>query len=93
MLILRSSQISQYLMMIFPAPQIHGTYRKKDRIYREYLFSGKGKAITEATKEELLEEIEEREAENVKAYRKTGYEKEFAEPGRPLVESELVKRT
>uniref|UniRef100_A0A8D8U009 Probable Delta(7)-sterol 5(6)-desaturase n=1 Tax=Cacopsylla melanoneura TaxID=428564 RepID=A0A8D8U009_9HEMI len=78
---------------IFLWDKIHGTYRKKDRIYREYLFSGKGKPIHEATKEELVEELEEREAENLNAYRKTGYEKEFSEPGKPFVQEELLKRS
>uniref|UniRef100_A0A8D8UJ81 Lathosterol oxidase n=2 Tax=Cacopsylla melanoneura TaxID=428564 RepID=A0A8D8UJ81_9HEMI len=78
---------------IFLWDKIHGTYRKKDRIYREYLFSGKGKPIHEATKEELVEELEEREAENLNAYRKTGCEKEFSEPGKPFVQEELLKRS
>ena len=49
--------------------QIHGTYRQKDCIYTEETFYGKGKKITEATENEILADIEEREAENPLAYR------------------------
>ncbi|CAG9836708.1 unnamed protein product [Diabrotica balteata] len=44
--------------------KIHGTYRLKDRIYREEIFYGHGKSITELTPEELEQEITERKAEN-----------------------------
>lgn len=49
--------------------QIHGTYRRRDRIYREDIFYGRGKALQEATEEEIRSEIQERESENPSAYR------------------------
>lgn len=49
--------------------QLHGTYRRKDRIYREDTFYGQGKALAEATKEELAQDLQERHLENPKAYR------------------------
>lgn len=49
--------------------QLHGTYRRKDRVYTEDIFYGKGKELTEATAEELKTDIEERKSENPKAYR------------------------
>ena len=48
--------------------QLHGTYRQKDRIYREDIFFGKGKSINEASKEELDHDISERISENPLAY-------------------------
>jgi len=47
---------------------LHGTYRRKDRIYREDIFYGQGKDLKEASVEELKEEMEERESENPLAY-------------------------
>lgn len=47
---------------------LHGTYRKKDRIYREDLFYGQGKAISEADQKELAADIAERVSENPLAY-------------------------
>lgn len=38
-------------------------------MYREDIFYGKGKDITECTRNELTTEMEERESENVLAYR------------------------
>ena len=52
--------------------QIHGTYRRRDRIYREDIFYGRGKAFQEATEEEIKSEIQERESENPLAYRNNG---------------------
>lgn len=49
--------------------QLHGTYRRKDRIYTEDTFFGKGKALSEATETELKADIEERLSENPIAYR------------------------
>lgn len=49
--------------------QLHGTYRRKDRIYKEDIFYGKGKPLSEATAEELKEDMEERQSENPLAYR------------------------
>lgn len=48
---------------------LHGTYRRKDRIYSEDIFWGTGKDLKEATKDELEVDLKERVAENPKAYR------------------------
>lgn len=48
--------------------KLHGTYRQKDRIYREDIYYGHGKKLEDATRGELAEEIEERESENPLAY-------------------------
>jgi len=48
--------------------KLHGTYRQKDKIYRENIFYGKGKSVTEATKTELAEEMAERQSENPLAF-------------------------
>lgn len=53
---------------------MHGTYRRKDRIYTEEIFYGKGKAITEVTEEQLNEDLKERLSENPKAYRENKLE-------------------
>lgn len=49
--------------------KIHGTHRQKDKVYREDIFYGQGKDITDCTRSELTKEMEERESENVLAYR------------------------
>lgn len=49
--------------------KIHGTYRRKDRLYTEDIYYGQGKALTEATQEELAADIDERLSENPLAYR------------------------
>ncbi|XP_046614818.1 methylsterol monooxygenase 1-like [Neodiprion virginianus] len=49
--------------------KIHGTYRQKDRIYTEDTYYGKGKLISEATKNEIEADMEERDSENPLAYR------------------------
>lgn len=54
--------------------KLHGTYRKKDRIYREDLYYGQGKALDEASKEELEQDIQERESENPLAYGENKHE-------------------
>ena len=51
---------------IFP---LHGTYRRKDRVYTEDIFYGQGKRIDEVSAEELKADLEERESENPLAYR------------------------
>lgn len=51
--------------------KIHGTYRQKSKVYREDIFYGKGKDITECTKNELRNDLSERESENILAYRGT----------------------
>lgn len=48
--------------------RIHGTLRQKDKIYREDIFYGKGKDLTEATSEELALDSQERQDENPLAY-------------------------
>lgn len=49
--------------------QIHGTYRRKDRIYREDTFYGRGKDIREASKKELADDLHQRTTENPLAFR------------------------
>ncbi len=48
--------------------QFHGTYRQKDRIYREDIFFGKGKALSDATDAEIKQDVNERVSENPLAY-------------------------
>ena len=48
--------------------QIHGTYRQKDRIYREDIFYGHGKSLSDASNEELQKDVAERTSENPIAY-------------------------
>lgn len=73
-------------------PQIHGTHRKPDRIYREYLYTGQGKPLSEATREELVQEVEERETEGMNSYKETGAEMQFSQHGKLMVQQELLKR-
>lgn len=49
--------------------KIHGTYRQKNKVYREDIFYGKGKDINRCSKDELKAALHERESENVLAYR------------------------
>ncbi|KAJ3666791.1 hypothetical protein Zmor_002222 [Zophobas morio] len=49
--------------------KLHGTYRRKDRVYTEDIFYGQGKRIDEVSAEELKADLEERESENPLAYR------------------------
>ncbi|EEZ98257.2 uncharacterized protein LOC103315179 [Tribolium castaneum] len=49
--------------------KLHGTYRRKDRVYTEDIFYGKGKRIDEVSAEELKADLKERESENPLAYR------------------------
>lgn len=49
--------------------KIHGTYRQKNKVYREDIFYGKGKDISSCTQSELIEDLSQRESENVLAYR------------------------
>ncbi|CAG0884393.1 unnamed protein product [Cyprideis torosa] len=44
--------------------KLFGTYRQKDRIYREHIYYGKGLAFDEVDEATLREEEEERHAEN-----------------------------
>lgn len=48
--------------------QLHGTYRRKDRIYSEDIFWGTGKALADASKAELDVDMGERVTENPLAY-------------------------
>jgi lathosterol oxidase len=48
--------------------KLHGTYRRKDRIYHEDTFYGQGKSISDATEDELKQDITERVSENPLAY-------------------------
>lgn len=47
---------------------LHGTDRKKDRLYREDIFYGQGKSVDDATEGELAQDMAERESENPLAY-------------------------
>lgn len=49
--------------------KIHGTYRQKNKVYREDIFYGKGKSLEECSKDELRADLNERESENHLAYR------------------------
>lgn len=49
--------------------QLHGTYRRKDRVYGEDIFYGKGLALDEVSKEVLAKDIAERNSENPLAYK------------------------
>jgi len=48
--------------------KLHGTYRRKDRIYTEDIFYGTGKKLSEATDAEKEADLKEREDENPIAY-------------------------
>jgi len=48
--------------------QIHGTARQKDRIYREDIYYGQGKALVDASQTEIQNDIGERRDENPLAY-------------------------
>lgn len=47
---------------------MHGTYRRKDRVYDENIFYGKGLALDEVPADVLLRDIAERNSENPLAY-------------------------
>ncbi|XP_069941840.1 uncharacterized protein [Cherax quadricarinatus] len=51
--------------------KIHGTYRQKNKLYREDIFYGQGKDLNQCTADELREELRERESESHLAYRGT----------------------
>jgi len=48
--------------------ELHGTARQKDRIYREDIYYGQGKALADATQTEIQDDIGERRDENPLAY-------------------------
>jgi len=49
--------------------EIHGTSRQKDRIYREDIYYGQGKALADASQTEIQNDIRERRDENPLAYK------------------------
>ncbi|CAB3364857.1 Hypothetical predicted protein [Cloeon dipterum] len=55
--------------------KIHGTYRRKDRIYHEDIYYGRGKDIREASVQEVAEDLHQRTTENPLAFR--GNKREF----------------
>lgn len=66
----QEGQCKQFLRLFcFLILQLHGTYRKKNRIYNEDIFYGKGKALNEVSQEVLLKDLAERKSENPHAYR------------------------
>ncbi len=64
---------------------MHGTYRQKDRVYREEFFYGQGKSLDEVTESELAEDMAERKSENPLAYENNRYAYE-------LKKSDIVKK-
>lgn len=52
-----------------PPTQLHGTYRRKDRVYNENTFYGKGLALDEVSADALRADIAERNSENPLAYK------------------------
>ncbi|KAJ1521425.1 hypothetical protein ONE63_003097 [Megalurothrips usitatus] len=54
--------------------KIHGTYRRKDRLYTEDTYYGVGKALDQASREEVAQDLQERSLENPKAYRNDNME-------------------
>lgn len=61
--------------------QLHGTYRRKDRVYDENIFYGKGLALDEVSEEVLLKDIEQRKSENPLAYKSNTNENSLDELG------------
>lgn len=57
--------------------QLHGTARKKDRVYTEDIFYGRGKALSEVSEEVLKNDLAERRSENPQAYRRNVNENEL----------------
>ena len=55
-------------MFFCVSSQIHGTSRQKDRIYREDIYYGQGKALADASETEIQNDIGERRDENPLAY-------------------------
>merc|ERR1711976_955288 len=53
--------------------KLHGTFRRKDRIYREDIFWGHGKDLKEATADEIAQDVTERVSENPLAYANDTY--------------------
>ncbi|VEN52283.1 unnamed protein product [Callosobruchus maculatus] len=59
--------------------RLHGTYRRKDRVYREDIYYGQGKSLAEVTAKEIKEDLEERRSENPLAYRQNKLEFQLTE--------------
>ena len=70
---------------LFWRRQLHGTYRQKDRVYREEFFYGQGKSLDQVTESELAEDMAERRSENPLAYENNQYAYE-------LKKSDIVKK-
>lgn len=49
--------------------QLHGTYRRKDRVYDENIFYGQGLPLDQVSEEVLLKDIAARKSENPLAYK------------------------
>lgn len=49
--------------------KLHGTYRRKDRVYTEEIFYGKGKTFEDVDQDVLQKDLAERKTENPLAYR------------------------
>lgn len=58
---------------------MHGTYRKKHRVYTENIFYGKGKALNEVSAIVLAKDLAERKSENPLAYRANYNENDLTE--------------
>lgn len=61
-----TSIIYQSLLSVL---QLHGTYRRKDRVYDENIFYGQGLPFDQVSEEVLLNDIAERNSENPLAYK------------------------
>lgn len=56
-------------ILIIDQFQLHGTFRRKDRVYTEEIFYGKGKAFSEVSADVLANDLAERKSENPHLYR------------------------
>lgn len=68
---------------------MHGTYRRKDRIYNEDIYYGTGKAVEAASSRELAADIEERELENPLAYREVNMPFKFTQTEKKKLKKSL----
>jgi len=59
--------------------KLHGTYRRKDRIYTEDIYYGQGKKLSEATDAEKEADLKERRDENPLAYQGNKHQFEMSE--------------
>lgn len=67
--------ISKYVCLL----QLHGTFRRKNRVYGEEIFYGKGKSLNEVSSEILAKDLAERKSENPLAYRNNYNENDLTE--------------